>query len=1149
MKNKQHYVASICLIMRITLSQIALLIVSISSLYANEAHGQHVLDRKFSLDIKNQPLSAVIGNIQNQTKVSFSYSKNVLKADELLFNFNTKGSTIESFLENIRSIFDIDYQLIDNKIVLFKSTNRLVDNEVSIAQIQVLAGKVLDEEGNPIAGASVAVKGTSTVVSTNKDGEFVLNADIKNAVLVISYLGYTTKEVSYAQLVASRVVILEKSFTELENIVVTALGVKRQERALGYSTQKVDGNTLKTVKGVDVATSLTGKVAGIIVRNSAEFAQAPEVTLRGESPLIVIDGVPYGNMTLRDIPQDDIESIDFLKGATASALYGERGGAGAIMVTTIKGATNRGLDFSFNSSTMFESGYLAIPEMQTTYGRVVNTATNTYVRTGDGSWGPPLEGQDVIQWDPVSRSMKAMPFIARGSNNFKNFLENGHILNNNLSIANRGEYGGIRVSSTWVNNKGTYPNSRFDKITYSVGGDLNFNKTSIITSLSYNKHKSPNLGFNGYTAYDPMYSMLIWGSPDWDVLQYKDYWLVPNEQQNSSYTAGNNNPYFDRYERIKPYNKDVFNGQLTLNYQILDGLKATVRTGYDTYSDKQVVRISQGSFQGGGNAKVMNRGGTEIWGETVKGSYNTGLSRGLSTNTEVLLMGDKRVGDFGFDGFVGGSIYYKEDEGIEARTQGGLSVPGYYSLKASVNPTAVASATWRKQTNSVFGKLGVNWKNLAFVEATMRNDWTSTLPEETRSYFYPSLSGSLILSDILPKYDWLSFWKIRSNWTIAKGTPDIYDINNVYAIATNQWSGLPTATYPTAIRPHDVYPYASTSTEYGTQLSLFDRRVDLDVTYFKKRLYDLLRMAPISESSGFANVYTNTEDQTERRGWELTLNVTPVKAADFRWDLGLNWNKFANYYKKIDPLYAVEGRSWVAEGKRVDHIVYNEYETDNQGNIVMNNGVPTYKPILSLAGYADPDWTWGVNTRLSYKNFSLGFAFDGRVGGLAQSITEMYMWRSGNHPKSVTEARYLDATNPGTKNYLADGVKVVSGAITYDVNGQVISDTRVFEKNDIMTTYKSYVEALHKGTAWGGNPSPADLYSATFFKLREVYLTYELPKSAAQKMPFKAMSASLVGQNLIYWAKQFKYSDIDGGSENLTDPSLRYIGLNIKLDF
>lgn len=1140
MKNKQHIVASICYIMRMTLAQIIILFITMGSLAANEANGQEVLNKKFSLDIKNKPLGELIRLIQGQTDVSFSYSESAVEASKL-YSLSAKNESIAFFLEHILSSQNIGYKVIDEKIVLFKNNTKEVN-------AYPVTGRVLNEDNVPIAGASISVKGSNQSVSTDATGRFKMEVPGMNSILVISYVGFDRLEIQ-AKDVNNTDVVLRSAVTELDNVVVTALGVKRKERALGYSTQSVNGSSLQTVKGVDVATSLTGKVAGMIVKNSSEFAQAPELTIRGESPLIVVDGVPYGNLTLRDIPQDDIQSIDFLKGPTASALYGERGGAGAVMITTYKGAFNEGVEVSFNSSSMFEAGYLAIPKMQSTYGRVVNTATNAYVRSGDGSWGPALEGQDVMQWDPISKSMQLMPYTARGKDNFNNFLEPGRILNNNLGIAYRGEYGGLRASATWVNNKGTYPNSKFDKLTYSLAGDLNFNKVSITSSLSYNKHQSPNLGFGGYTGYDPMYSLLIWGSPDWNVLDYKDYWLIPNEQQNNSYTAGNNNPYFDRYQRIRPYDKDVFNGQLTLNYEIFKSLKATIRTGYDTYSDKQVVQISQGSFQGGGNSRVMNRGGTEIWGESIRGSFNTGLSRGFSTNTEAIITGETSVNDFQFDGFVGGSIYYKEDEGIEARTQGGLSVPAYYSLKSSVNPAAVMSVNWKKQTNSVFGKIGASYKNLAFLEATFRNDWTSTLPAETRSYFYPSVSASFIASDVLPKYDWLSIWKLRSNWTVAKGTPNIYEINNVYNIATNQWNGLPTATYPTAIRPSDVYSFASTSLEFGTQIGLFNRKVVADVTYFKKKIYDPLRMAAISEASGFSNVYINTKDETERRGWEVSLNYTPIKNENVVWNIGANWSKYANYYVKIDPEYAVQGRSWIAEGKRTDHYAINDYQTDNLGNVVMNNGVPTYKSILSLAGYSDPDWTWGINTTVSYKKLTLGLAFDGRVGGLAQSVTEMYMWRSGNHPNSVTEERYLDSKNPGTKNYLADGVKVVSGSIEYDVNGNVANDNRVFANNDIPTTYKSYLEALHKGTAWGGNPSAVDLYSTTFFKLREVSIGYDLPKNVYTKIGAKRLSVSLIGQNLIYWAKQFKYSDIDGGTENFADPSLRYIGFNVRVGF
>lgn len=1154
MKNKQQWVASIVLAMRITIAQIIIALVFVSSLYAKEANSQTVLNKTFTLSAQNKQLKKVFSDIQKLTKVKFTFSPNAIQADRTI-SFAAEEKRIGDFLNETLQTYDIGYQVVNDIIVLYPQSTtprQLAAPEAEpearqVVEERVITGKILNEKGEPLNGATVSEKGKYNAAIADDNGVFTIKVADDNAVLVISSVGYETIELSVGSM-GTGAIVLKEQVRNLQDVVVTALGIRRQEKSLGYATQSVKGNTLQTVKGIDVTTSLTGKVAGMVVKNSSEFAAEPELTLRGEKPLIVIDGVPYGNMTLRDIPSDDIETINFLKGATASALYGERGGSGAVMITLRRGAAGKGLNISFNSSSMFEAGYLAIPERQSFYGRVVNTATNTYVRSADGSWGAPLEGQDVIQWDPVSKTMVAMPFLPRGKDNFANFLEQGYIVNNNLSIAQTGEMGGFRASATWVQNKGTYPNSKFDKVTYSIGGDIKVKKFSLATSLSYNKHQSPNLGFSGYTGYDPMYSLLIWSSPDWNVLDYKDYWMVPNEVQNSSYTAGNNNPYFDRYERLHPVNKDIFNGQLTLNYDFLPWLKGTVRTGYDTYSDKQEIRVAKGSFQGAGSAKVMN-GGTEVWGESQRGSYNMGISRGFSSSTEAMLLANKTFKDLTVDGFFGGSIFYKQDEGMESRSRGGLTIPGYYSLKASIDPVNVLSVLYRKQSNSLFGKVGFNYKNFAFLEATFRNDWASTLSKSTRSYFYPSVAGSFVISDLMERKSWLSLWKLRGSWTQYKTPASIYAINNVYSIATNQWGTLGTANYPTTIRPDDVYAEAANTTEVGTYASFLKNRISIDVTYYQKRMYDFLVTASISPTSGFSGVYTNSDEVRTRKGVELTLNATPVQTNNIRWDVSFNWSKYATYYTELDSVYSIKGRDWVAVGERTDYYVYNEYQTDNEGNVVFNNGVPTYKPILSLAGYSDPDWIWGFNTSFTYKQFTLNLSMDGRVGGLAQSITEMYMWRSGNHPNSLTPERYLDAKTPGSKNYLGEGVKVVSGSIVYDANLKVVSDTRVFAPNDVYTTYKSYIEALHKGTAWGGSPSAVDLYTTTFLKLRELSVTYQMPKEWALRISAKNLSISAVGQNLIYWAKQFKYSDIDGGSENFIDPSLRYIGFNIKVDF
>lgn len=1102
--------------------------------------------QKLTINERNVPLQAIFNSIRQQTGYHFLYADEVL-ANAKSVSVNMKNRSVNEVLDACLKNQQLDYVIDDHTIIIKRSQNTAATPTATEVVQREVTGRVTSEDGSPMEGVSVVITKNGQGTTTDANGFFRLQVE-DNDELRFTYVGMQPQT---ARVIAGKSiynVVLQVSTPEMSGLVVTALGIKRQEKALGYATQTVKGSDFQTVKGVDVATSLTGKIAGMVVKNSTEFSAEPDITLRGEQPLIVVDGVPYGNLSLRDIPADDIETINVLKGATASALYGERGGSGAIMITTRKGATEKGLSVSFNSSTMFTAGYLAIPESQGLYGRVINTATNTITQAGNGSWGAPMEGQPVIQWDPISKAMKEMPYLPVGKDNFKNFLQQGYILNNNLSIAERGNMGGFRASATWVDNRGTYPNSKFEKMTYSVGGDIKVNKFTLTTSVSYNKHSSPNVGFSGYTGYDPMYSLLIWDSPDWNILDYTNYWMVPNEVQNSSYTSGNNNPYFDRYERLHTYNKDIFNGQLTMNYDILGWLKATVRTGYDNYSNKQDIRISKGSFQGGGSSTVIP-GGTQIWGESKKGSFNTGLSRGYSSSTEGLLMVNKKISDFTIDGFAGASLFYRQDEGIEARTQGGLTIPGYYSLKSSTTPVAVSSVITKKQTNSVFGKAGVSWKSTAFLEATFRNDWASTLAKSERSYFYPSVATSLVLSDLFHRPDWLSFWKIRGSFTQYKTPAPIYAINDVYSIGTNQWGTLGTANYPGTIRPDNLYPEASATSEAGTFASFLNNRLSLDVTLYKKRMYDFLVTAPISPASGFTSVYTNSDEERTRKGVEVIFNATPVKNTDFKWDLSFNWTKYATYFTRLDSQYSVKGRPWVAVGERADYYTINEYQTDNQGHTVFNNGVPTYKPIQSLAGYADPDWVWGVSTSLNYKRLTLQVSLDGRVGGLAQSLTEMYMWRSGNHPGSLTDTRYLDATKPGTKNFLGDGVKVVSGSIQYDANYNVVSDTRVFAPNDVYTTYKSYIEALHKGTAWGGSPSPADLYATTFMKLRELSLGYSLPENWIRRIHAKNVSVSLVGQNLIYWARQFKYSDIDGGSENFADPSLRYIGFNLKFDF
>jgi len=883
---------------------------------------------QITVNIQNKPLREALKEIERVSNYKFFYNES-LPGLEKNSTLKLTNATIDTAMQQLLSDANIAYRISENNIIALtvkenanQQANQAQQNKVTTK------GKVLDTNGVPIIGANIIEVGTpGNGTITDYNGNFSLNVN-RGANLKISYLGYGDVILNTVGK-TSLTVVMEENTEILSEVVVTALGIRREEKALGYAVQSVEGDGLQTVKGVDVGTSLSGKVAGLLVRNSTEFTEAPSIQIRGEEPLLVIDGVPYANMTLRDIPSDDVESLSVLKGATASALYGYRGSSGAIMVTTKKGLSAKGLSVSINSGTMFAAGYLAIPEMQSSFGRVVKTNANgkqEYVRSGDGSWGVPLDGREIIQWDPISKSMQPMPYLPIGKDNFQNFLETGYILNNNVNITQQGEFGSFRTSATWVNNKGQYPNSTYDKLTFGLGGDMKIDKLLLSASMTYNKQATPNTGFRGYTGYDPMYSMLIWSAPDWDIRQYKDYWVIPNEVQNSSYTSTNNNPYFDSYERTHSQNRDIFNGSVSIDYDLTDWLKATARSGFDIYSDRQDITVSKGSFQGAGSSTVLS-GGTQVWGESQRGSYNIGLGRGYSLNNDLLLSVDKSFGDFRLEGLAGGTIYYRQDDGMEARTQGGLTIPAFYSLKASVNPAAVSSVMYKQQVNSLYGRLGFSWKSLLYAEATFRNDWSSTLSKATRSYLYPSVSGSFIVSELLPSYDWLSLWKLRGSWTSSKTPADVYSINSVYSITSNAWGDLSAAAYPSTIKGSDVLPESASTFEVGTALNFLHNRVSLDISYYEKKMYDFLRSASISPASGYTSNFVNTDEEITRKGVEITVSGTPVKTEELQWDLSLNWSKYARYYTQLDSVYSTD-KPWVAVGKRVDHYILNDYQKD-----------------------------------------------------------------------------------------------------------------------------------------------------------------------------------------------------------------------------
>jgi hypothetical protein len=821
------------------------------------------------------------------------------------------------------------------------------------------------------------------------------------------------------------------------------------------------------------------------------------------------------------------------------------------MITTKRGLANNGLAVNINSGNMFIAGFIAIPELQGTFGRPFNVRADgdfEVKRDAPFSWGRPMDGTLAYQWDPKEKTMIKKPYLPVGKDNFKNFLEQGYVLNNNVSITQQGEFGSFRTSASWVKNKGIYPNSMFDKLTFSSGGDMKINKFTLSANFAYNKQTTPNKGFSGFTGYEPMIVLLVDGTVDYDVRDYKDYWIEKDKIQNSSYSVRINNPYFDRYERTHGVDRDVFNTNLTMNYDFLSWLKGMVRLGYENYSVRHQVKVSMGSYTSAGNANIA---GNEVWGESLKGSFNVGLQRGYGLVGDAMVFANKTFGKFTVDGFVGLSSNFASDESIVSFTKSGLSMPGFYSLNASVGTVWTKSNIFRKQTNSAYGKFGVSYGNFIFAEGTLRNDWVSTLSKDARSYLYPSFSGSFLPSEFLKDQKWLSLWKFRGSWTMSKTPAGIYTINQVLGIANPAWGSLASASAPSVIYPSTLHPQEATTFEVGTLVSILKNRLSADFSYYDRRGKNYIVSAPVAPTSGYSNVYTNSNEIRSRRGVELTVNTVPVQKNDLKWNLSVNWSKDAEYYVRIDQKYTPNrDKPWVGVGLRTDNAISTNFLREPAtGKIIFLNGTPQRSSYASLMGYGNPDWYWGMTNSVTYKNFTLGFAIDGRVGGKITSMTQMYMWASGSHPESVTEERRLDAVNPGTKNYLGDGVKVVSGTVKFDAVGNITEDTRVFAPNDINTNYSTYIQAMHNGIGWGGNVSPLDLLSGTFAKIREVSLTYAFPKDWIKKFKMKDASVSVIGQNLLLIAKDFKYSDPDGASDNFVDPSYRWLGFNLKVGF
>lgn len=1046
----------------------------------------------------------------------------------------------------------------------------------------VARGVVKDADGNALAGATIAEKGTNNSVVAGANGDFVITVK-DGAVLVASFVGFENQEMAASD---KMVFIMQRSEKVNLEVVVTALGVKKEKAKLGYATQEIKGTALDKAPEPNVAENLVGKVAGLSIFSKSNLFENPDILLRGGKTLVVIDGVPtdQNNFDFWSINPNDIENVNVLKGTAAAALYGSLGINGAIMITTKKGkGGSKGVEIVYNSTTQLQAGFLRVPETQTQYGMGWSGFFAFVNGKGGGGWyddygyvwGPKLNvsnsstesgfneyPQYNSPYDPDKfytfeqdgytdqSHYKPIPAITRGANNLKNFLNNELITTQNFSIAGKNENADYRISISHMYQKGQVPNTKLNSTTLTLSGNLKVSeKLKLEGTLSYNKQYTPNYPQTGYGANNFFYNILLWMGPDVDIRDLRNYWqpgggrddgsgFIPYgvkdvQQFNYNYTWYNN-PWYIAYEALNGYTNDVVTGQVNATYDFTKDLSLFVRSGVITNNSLSSLKTPK-SYIYYGNGEF-------------DGNYSESRQSNFQIVTDALLTYKRTFfKDFEATVSAGGSSRYSNISNLYSKTNG-LNVPADYSLNNSVGAVYTNNLRAEQMVNSVFGYVDIDYKKMFYLGITGRNDMTSTLQKPNNSYFYPSANLGVILTSIfkLPKF--VSYAKLRGSW--AKVSTDIINVGDVYrnwyaTIPVYQtgprWNGTNASlNLPGALIQRSIQPNTTLSQEYGAELKFLKNRLGIDFSYFSYIDKDFAITAPVSWASGYNSQLVNG-DKINRKGVELVLTGTPIKNKDIKWDIIVNYSTVHSWVKEY---YGGETiRDGIKVGERTDVFRSWDWERSPDGQVVFgSNGFPQYIDHVVNMGNTDPDYIFGITNNITYKSFSLSFSFDGRIGGVMYNGLEQKLYEGGMHPATANSFR--DDAYAGKATYTGNGVVVTSGSVEYDVQGNIVSDTRKFAPNTTAVNYIDYIFATYVN----GIPG-ADMYSRSFVKLREVVLSYNFPAGLLKKTPFKVASVSVTARNLLLFTN-VPFMDPDGYSGlALAEPTYRNIGINVNLKF
>ena len=1036
--------------------------------------------------------------------------------------------------------------------------------QVLMAQTKEISGTVTSsDDGGSIPGVSVSVKGTTLGTITDMDGAFRLKVPQDAKSLVFSFVGMTSQEVAIGNQTKFNVKMSSENIS-VDEVVVTALGVSREKKSLGFAVQDVKGEELVRAKENNIINSLTGKVSGVQITNSSGAVGASSrIVIRGASslggsnqPLFIVDGVAISNSEFgnadglgagtngngganrgngaSDINPDDIENISVLKGPNAAALYGSQAANGVILITTKAGtlsSKNRkpGLGIEIGNSTTFESP-LRLANYQNSYGQgsegvfsFVDGAGGGIKDGVDESWGPKLDaGLMIPQYNsPVIDGVRqATPWVSH-PNNIKDFLETGVTATTNVAITGGSKDANFRVSYTNLDQKGMLPNTDYKKNTLSIGGSANpTDKLNVSGTANYVMAKSDNMPGVGYDAQN-VFQQFIWAARQVNYPDLKNYINADGSKYNWNYNY-HNNPYFTLNENTNILDRDRLYGNAKVSYKFTDNLTAFIRTGIDNYSNLNTARAAFGDV------------------DNPYGYYNESLSTFKQITSDFLVMYNKKLNEkFTLSANFGGS----QMKQFSHKTSGyadELAVADVYTLANSRVPLRTLSEDKRKAINSLFGSAQFAYKNALFLDLTGRNDWSSTLPSSNNSFFYPSVSLSSILTDLL-KLDskTLSYAKVRGGWAKVGSDTDPYSLLPVLSFGDgwNSSTKYLNQFVPNNLPNAELKPQFATSVELGTELKFFMNRVSVDVTYYNTKTTDQIISIPISASSGYTTKNINA-GEIDNSGLEVSLGLVPFQSTNgFNWNINLNFSKNKN--KVVSLAAGVEqyelGTYWdlkvmAIPGQPYGSLYGADFLRDPNGNIVNRGGVPV-KGDLKILGNYQPDWIAGINNEFSYKAFSASFLIDIHKGGDIYSMTNAWGRYAGALEETLI-GREGGITGVGVKE-----VTDASGNVTY-------------VPNDVVVTAEEYNHAAFSNSIPAGS-----IFDASYVKLREVRVGYVISKISG--LPIKNLKFSIVGRNLAILSSNIPHVDPETSFNNSNAqglefgqlPSARSLGFNISMEF